>query len=411
DGHTAAPGSTIQTSSDGVGAFVYRAADGSGDVDYQSMALRWNYGANLVDDNDIVDVQVYAIEMVYVPQGAYELGSTGLGVTSTDETDFFYRNTGIFGLLDTYNVTSEAAIPIANNSSSLFYDNSASENQGDQLGPIPAAYPKGFGAFWSMKYEITEDQFISFFNTLTDTQKDNNDPTGPDGKNSDGVVLRNTLAWITGYMTTDAPERAVSFLDYESCAAYMDWSGLRFMTELEYEKSAKGPTHTVDQLASGGTSAFAAGPYTIDNDGEADAIITNHGENITNVTFFITDQGGPDRVGIHAASSINNTREETGGSYYGIMELSGNLYERVIGVGSPVNRAYEGTHGDGELTNSGVHNVVSWPANGSEGAHAYRGGSWANEIGLCRVADRTSACILNAITNSRIGIRGGRTAE
>ncbi|MEO1437883.1 MAG: SUMF1/EgtB/PvdO family nonheme iron enzyme, partial [Bacteroidota bacterium] len=285
------------------------------------------------------------------------------------------------------------------------------ENLGDQSGPIPAPYPKGFAAFWSMKYEITEDQFVSFFNTLTNGQKVNNDPTGPDGKNTDAEFSRNTLAWTSGNMTTLAPERAVSFLTYESCAAYLDWAGLRFMTELEFEKAAKGPTHTVDMFASGSPSVFDGGIYTIDNDGSANAIITNHGENITNMTYFITDQGGPDRVGIHAASSVNNTREETGGSYYGIMELSGNVYERLIGIGTPINRAYDGSHGDGELTGSGFHNVVSWPANGSEGAHSYRGGSWANDVGFCRIADRNSACILNSVTNGRIGIRGGRSGQ
>ena len=117
------------------------------------------------------------------------------------------------------------------------------------------------------------------------------------------------------------------------------------------------------------------------------------------------------RVGIFAASAVNPTRVETGGSYYGVMELSGNLYERVIGVGSPVNRAFTGLHGDGELLSSGNHNVTNWPAVGSEGAHAYRGGSWTNPVPRCAIADRESACILGSVTNSRIGMRGGRTAD
>lgn len=44
---------------------------------------------------------------------------------------------------------------------------------------------------------------------------------------------------------------------------------------------------------------------------------------------------GPKRCGIFAASALLNNREETGGSYYGIMELTGNVYERAITVGNP----------------------------------------------------------------------------
>lgn len=56
---------------------------------------------------------------------------------------------------------------------------------------------------------------------------------------------------------------------------------------------------------------------------------------------------GPKRCGIFAASALLNNREETGGSYYGIMELTGNVYERAITVGNPEGRAFTGLHGNG----------------------------------------------------------------
>jgi len=179
DGHTEATGSTIQTSSDGIGVFVYRDADGNGNVNFSEIQLRWNYGTDNVADGSIVDVQVFAIEMVYIPQGTYPLGSTSSG----SEVDHFYTNTGLFGFRDTYDVSSEAAITISNASGELYYDVDAAENNGDQLGPIPADFPKGYDAFWCMKYEITEDQWICFFNSLTETQKANRDVT-------DSVTLR-----------------------------------------------------------------------------------------------------------------------------------------------------------------------------------------------------------------------------
>ena len=406
DGHMEASGSTITTSADGVGFFVYRNANGNGDVNFTGLQVRWNYGTDNVADNSIVDVQIYAIEMVYIPEGTYELGST----TSGSETDHFYTNTGVFGFRDTYDVNSEAAITVSSSVGDLYYDVSAAENNGDQMGPIPADFPKGYAAFWIMKYEVTEDQWICFFNSLTETQKTNLDITDSDHKNSDGVITRNTIAWTSGNATTSAPARAVSFLGYEDNAAYLDWSGLRFITEMEFEKAAKGPNHTLDMIASGATTAFDQ-LYTINNDGMENAFVSNPGEGITNMCYQLTDPIGPMRVGIFAASAVNPTRVETGGSFYGVMELSGNLYERLIGVGSPINSAYTGGHGDGQLLTSGDQNVVNWPAVGSEGAIAYRGGSWFNPVIRCQVADRNSAAILFSVTNDRVGFRGCRSAD
>lgn len=406
DGHTEASGSTVQTSADGIGVFIYRNADGNGNVNFSEIQLRWNYGTDAVADGSIVDVQVFAIEMVYIPEGTYPLGSTSSGT----EVDNFYTNTGLFGFKSTYDVTSEAAITISNSTGDLYYDVTSFENNGDQMGPVPADFPKGFAAFWTMKYEVSEDQWICFFNSLTETQKTARDVTDIDHKNTDAVASRNTISYTSGNATTDAPARAVSFLSYEDNAAYFDWTGLRFMTELEYEKASKGPNHILNMLASGGTIAYDQ-VYTINNDGEENATISNPGENITNLCYNSTDPSGPMRVGIFAASAINPTRIETGGSYFGVMELSGNLYERCIGIGSPTNRAFTGNHGNGEILSNGNHNVTGWPAVNSEGAISYRGGSWVNSLPLCLTADRTSCAILNSITNSRIGVRGVRTED
>ena len=57
DGHTQPGGSTINTSPDGKGVFIYRSTDGSGNVNFASVQLRWNYGANGVTDGQLVDVQ------------------------------------------------------------------------------------------------------------------------------------------------------------------------------------------------------------------------------------------------------------------------------------------------------------------------------------------------------------------
>ena len=58
----------------GIGVFVYRAVNGTGNINWENVRLKWNYGENGVNNQDSVIVQVFAIEMVYVPQGAFWLG-------------------------------------------------------------------------------------------------------------------------------------------------------------------------------------------------------------------------------------------------------------------------------------------------------------------------------------------------
>jgi hypothetical protein len=67
------------------------------------------------------------------------------------------------------------------------------------------------------------------------------------------------------------------------------------------------------------------------------------------------------RVGIFGASSSNNGRVTSGASYYGIMEMGGNCWERVVSVGHPQGRAFTGSHGDGSLHSNGFANETNWP--------------------------------------------------
>ena len=156
----AAPGSTVDITSDGIGALIYRDADGSGDLNLQDIQLQWNTGATSTED--IIDIKVFAIEMVYIPEGAFYVG----GTTGT-EVGKFYQHPST---TTSYNITSEAAINVGPTTGFLNYVTTTA-SPGDALGPIPATFPKGFGAFYLMKYEVTQSQWLGFFNTLTETQK------------------------------------------------------------------------------------------------------------------------------------------------------------------------------------------------------------------------------------------------
>ncbi len=166
-GHTAATGSTIDTASDGTGVFIYRDVVGMGTVNFTGVKLRWNYGADGVADNAVVDVEVLGIEMVYVPQGSFELGSGGV------ESGHFYEHDGMGSpdLTKTYTVGSEDAIEIGTATGNLWGTSTSGQNLIGPAGTLAAAFPKGYAAFYIQKYEISQGQYAEFLNLLTYDQQ------------------------------------------------------------------------------------------------------------------------------------------------------------------------------------------------------------------------------------------------
>lgn len=105
-----------------------------------------------------------------------------------------------------------------------------------------------------------------------------------------------------------------------------------------------------------------------------------------------------------------NTREQSGATYYGILDMTGNLWERPVSVGNAIGREYTGKHGDGTITPDGNANVANWPSLGGEGS-GYRGGYWFNSgEGVLRIAGRQFAAQYSDRRRDRYGIRGVRTA-
>ncbi|WP_147678029.1 SUMF1/EgtB/PvdO family nonheme iron enzyme [Algibacter pacificus] len=400
-----AAGSTLEVSSDNKGAFIYRDTDGNGTINFSDIQLRWDYGS--INTADILDIQVFAIEMVYVPEGPFYVGGT-----SGDEKNKFYN--GGSSTSTSYRVTSENAITIENTANNLFYTED-NLNGGDQTGILTANFPKGFRAFYVMKYETSEAQWLSFFNTLTEQQKTYHDLTDGTHKNSDTEIFRNTIAWSGGTAdaTSTAPDRAIAYVHVNNINAYLDWAAMRPMTELEFEKAARGPNTPIAGEFAWGTSKINNVDYNINNIGLPNEQITNPGTNTGNALYNLTDTnfGGPARCGIFAASAINKTRQETGGSFYGIMELSGNVYETCITVGTVQGRAFSGTHGNGIVSSiSGNGTVTNWPENATGDGYGYRGGSYANGTGFIRISDRFDGASLIPSGSSRIGFRAARTA-
>jgi hypothetical protein len=89
------------------------------------------------------------------------------------------------------------------------------------------------------------------------------------------------------------------------------------------------------------------------------------------------------------------------------MELSGNLWERVVTLGNATGRTFSGANGNGTLTSGGASDVSGWPAAAGTG---WKGGSWLNTTtNSATTSDRAQAANIDNTRSSDAGGRGVRT--
>ena len=379
-----------------VGIFLYRKDSlGSGDVVIPGISLLWNYAdQGFVEDDDLV-VKVFAVEMVYVPQGAYYLGGKG---TAASQVASFTTNGNVFG--SPMYVSSEKTITLANDSTSTSLWSIA----GMAAGTLPEAFPKGYKAFYIMKYELTQEAYADFLNTLNQGQQDGRTqgvvanmpvgghiwsaaanalapwrnyievsqraPTvtfGVDANNNDiwneTIKVEKTIGGETDSCAigVDGQDLAVNFVSMYDLLAYADFAGLRPMTELEYEKACRGDRPVVnDEYAWGSVtvtyvnkshhttagswfSYFAAitnlnrGDERVEDQFNAGAAHGGtHGSNKnwwgSIVSWHNYHYSAPLRVGCFADST--STRAAAGATYWGVMNMSDNCSELCISVGN-----------------------------------------------------------------------------
>lgn len=385
------------------GAFLQRSANGSGSVSTTDIEFVWDWNANGLSASTTARVKVFAVEMVYIPEASFSVGDPD---GATGPTNCFYTYT----IGGAYSIASEGAINVGATSGYLYYDED-NTNDGDLGTPIPAGFPKGYNDFYLMKYEISEGQWVDFFNTLTDAQKSTRDITALSGKNSDAVVNRNTVAWTTGSATTTRQDRGCGYLSWADGIAYVDWAALRPMTELEFEKAARGPSSAVAGEYAWGSASITAAVNIASAENGTETIDTASANCCYNNTTFtgLGDGGtGPLRCGIFAKSTTTRTQASSG--YYGNMELSGNLLERAVTVGHATGRSFDGTHGNGALDATGDADVSNWPGTTAAGA-GFRGGDWADiTVADLTIAGRTDGAAVDATRAGNYGFRCARTA-
>ncbi|MCS7004193.1 MAG: SUMF1/EgtB/PvdO family nonheme iron enzyme [Cytophagales bacterium] len=438
-GHSAPSGCTLQPglmntsasfdsiTNPAVGVFVYRSSDGIGNISFNNIQLRWNYGVNGLADYDSVEVCVYAIEMVYIPQGSFYVGDNDMLNNSTSSGRFRRGDADL-----PFQVTSEAALTINNTSATELWGTSTSgTNTIGGSGTLAASFPKGYGAFYIMKYELSQYMYKEFLNKLTRTQQSSRTFISVVGNyhcNSGGgctsIQNRNGIRLISdpggslprvfgndlsGNLTPDESNDgqyiAHNWTSNDDLFAFADWSGLRPYTELEYEKVCRG---TLVPLANerpwGNTNQTTATGIT--NPGQTNEIASPTSANI--VLGNAPSVQGPLRSGNFARASSD--REQAGAAYYGVLDMGGNLWELIVSVGVPTHRTFQGNiHGNGNLNAAGNSDVSGWAP-----SLCYRGGSWGNTLPttIHHTSDRTFASSVNPnnIRYSSVSIRLARTS-
>ncbi len=420
----------ISVPNDKLGAFLRPLNYGMGkNISASDVELTIDYGSCGFEDNDTVNASVLGIEMVYIPEGSFYAGDYDASIAALDQ-----------GSADSapWYISSNVPINVDNPSSGGYRyvsNNNAGEDSTGTSFTIPASFSKGYGAFYAMKYEITEGQWVEFLNSLPSAEaRANRDLTDGNHKNTDSVKYRNTIncSGTPLSCSTSRPSRPVSYLTWMDLSAFLDWVALRPMTELEFEKVARGPILPIaEEFAWGSNNIVPAA--TISSGAETGTeIILDSGANANYNNMIFSDgdapsgvehQEGPLRGGIFATTS--STRETAGAGYYGVMDLSGNLRERVVTIGNVTGRNFIGSHGDGLLATvsgfEGNATQADWPgidpisAKGITGADGsgFKGGGWDDQSDgdRLRISDRQDAANASTAAYNNAGGRGVRTYD
>lgn len=383
--------------------------------------------------------------MVLVPQGSFEVGD------ATSSSTFGTNTTNV-----PYTISSEGAIA----ADGLASNNAWNWDWGTKHPAIPASFPKGYATFYCMKYEITQSQYVHFLNSLPAAHQAVRTAVTPGAPSKTTAMFSASIPYVyrsyiqintsasggpplnpavygmnrnnntTFDENDDGGNIACNFLSWNDLLAYLDWAALRPMTELEYEKACRGPVSAgpfIGGMHAWGTTNLQQASnqwdenWRILNSGKPDEVSTNSGDGLS-VYGYDNNVSGPYRVGF--AAKNGTSRQQAGSTYYGIMEMSGNVAEQCYHIGhihndgnpglAPQNLAatFTGTLGDGMLDGNGESNQASWGSPLDYRHSILRGGGFATDWSQMRTSQRyflhPRMAWNGPQTNNRVHWVGGR---
>ncbi|MCU0429893.1 MAG: formylglycine-generating enzyme family protein [Cytophagaceae bacterium] len=420
--HTVSGGTglTVEASTDGKGVFIRRNTPGFGT---QTGTITLRFAASQ-PAFATVNFHVFGIEMVWVAQGTFTVGDGSTNNTTHSAASFGSSSS------TPRSITSEAATV-----QDFFRNDKAGDGAITAHNGLPGAFPKGFNGFYCMKYEISQQQYVAFLNRLNLIQQSNRiaaiptDPVGTLALTTAANQNRNAIRIQTSAAGTspavfgtdlngdgtfgDGDNIACNFLSWNDLVAYLDWAALRPMSELEFEKACRGPmTSLLNEYPWGNTSILQAVSSSLNNGGTSSEVSTLSGNGLCAFNGGTSAVLGPLRTGFAATSST--IRVTAGASYWGIVDLGGNVWEQTVSCGYwngsarlPATYIFNGANGDGNLDFMGNSNVATWPSPLTSGSTIVRGGNWEYGATRAQLSDRF---YVNNITehSNRVRRTGGR---
>jgi len=393
---------TVDAVTDSMGVFLRRINSGVGTISTQTVVLQLP-GSSIATNTHPYGIttgatdnfRIYGLEMVYVPQGSFYAGD-GRPTNSSN----FNAGSGT-PVLITAQTQSNGIGAFSNYVSSPTYGCPS---------PLPASFPIGYNGFYCMKYELTQQNICDWLNTLSYTQQAssmaywgsrlpnvvNNYWSWTETYEQIYVATAGTYATIPAIFTAPYGFKSTFSLDWSTLTSYLSWSGLRPMTEFEFEKSCRGnngggatgtPNNPVPYEYPWGNTLISENGLS--NQGQSSEYVNSIADGWVNWSWNWPTRGG-------AAALANTNRSQSGSTYYGIMDMGGNAYEQCIGGGSGYDYSGFTTANGNALLNpsTAAANITGWPTVGgpSSGTVVRGGNSWSNSCSnppyRCNTSDR-----------------------
>jgi hypothetical protein len=248
---------------------------------------------------------------------------------------------------------------------------------------------------------MSEQQYADFLNTLTSVQVSNL-----------GVAGRN-ISLVNGLYLSSTPNRSCSGAINNRFFAYADWSALRPMSFMEFDKAHRGPISAEFDISyEEGSNINLLSPNWSPN---ASYFQNENGtENLLNQllqdfprndssylisygSYIYSNNSGNHLVRSGVFGRNNSTRKQIVATYYGVIDLISNAADQFVPF---TIKNFTTVNGNGLLDSAGFSDIYNWDSlNAFFSVVDIRGNTYRNII---LEADR------NSISGSQHNIRGFR---